>query len=58
MGITQTNTFTCDRCGGVHNDTREADIYDDPTINPPNGWGYSLKTDEFLCDTCRASESK
>jgi hypothetical protein len=58
MIVIQTNTFICQRCNKIVSISETADIWCDPTISPPEGWGYLEDESDFVCDKCLETEVK
>lgn len=39
MTVVQVNVWTCEFCGAVESTTEATDVYSDPTVCWPEGWG-------------------
>jgi hypothetical protein len=56
MPIYQTNTFICEFCGRIISTTEEVNLYDDPTIMPPNNEQWDYVNDGLACQDCFLSK--
>jgi hypothetical protein len=56
MTVVATFAHTCEACGKVANMVIETDLYSDPVVMPPEGWGYLKDENTFACAECVAKE--
>ena len=40
MSVVQVNVWTCDFCGAVASTTEHTDVWSDPVVRYPEGWGF------------------
>lgn len=56
MSVLQVNIFTCDVCGLSQAERKDTEVYRDPVVVPPEGWGTAEDGEKLACPKCREDE--